>query len=354
MSKIDQLIAVFKEVKEDLNKNVNNSYGGAPNATTGTSGGQGGMYRSEAVEKQMVSASPGGAQDMHMIKASKNGQWHMDKADEGGPKDIPVGSTGFPVRAGKLPKSIKKPSRPEKTGVKEYDKAVHGPQGKTPVRSKLGPQSLHAEIDPADHPKRIAKSDELADNIIEKLEKACGMKKEDDNYISQDGKNREANPKLRESDLGPGGKVHLIKEEGINEEGGNKNKEKFKVMPMAPEKSVKHLDATGAPYNGKDKDVKKGECTGKQDCMCFQCRQNRLAPAKKSEDMEKDAADPKLAPKDKKVKALQQKIDAGTYKPDPKKIANAMLKKEKIGHIQGNESEGNDENKAPGRGTLSV
>jgi anti-sigma28 factor (negative regulator of flagellin synthesis) len=43
--------------------------------------------------------------------------------------------------------------------------------------------------------------------------------------------------------------------------------------------------------------------------------------------MSKDAADPKLAPKDKKVKMLQQKIDAGTYKPDSNKIAGAMLKK---------------------------
>jgi hypothetical protein len=56
-------------------------------------------------------------------------------------------------------------------------------------------------------------------------------------------------------------------------------------MPMEPEKSVKHLDAKGLPYDGKDKDVKKAD---------------------------------------------------------------------KIGHIQGNDAKGNDENKAPGRGTFSV
>ncbi len=44
--------------------------------------------------------------------------------------------------------------------------------------------------------------------------------------------------------------------------------------------------------------------------------------------LNKDAANPKLAPKDVKVKQLQQQIDAGTYKPDPKKIADAMLKDE--------------------------
>lgn len=46
------------------------------------------------------------------------------------------------------------------------------------------------------------------------------------------------------------------------------------------------------------------------------------------EEMAKDAANPALAPKDAKVKMLQTKIDAGTYKPDAKKIADKMLKDE--------------------------
>lgn len=46
------------------------------------------------------------------------------------------------------------------------------------------------------------------------------------------------------------------------------------------------------------------------------------------EELEKDAANPALAPKQVKVKQLQAQIDAGTYKPDPKKIASAMLKEE--------------------------
>ena len=49
---------------------------------------------------------------------------------------------------------------------------------------------------------------------------------------------------------------------------------------------------------------------------------------RKEEEMEKDSADPKLAPKEVKVKQLQAQIDAGTYKPDAGKIADKMLKEE--------------------------
>ncbi len=42
--------------------------------------------------------------------------------------------------------------------------------------------------------------------------------------------------------------------------------------------------------------------------------------------LKKDAANPKLAPKDVKVKELQGKIDSGTYKPDAGKIADAIIK----------------------------
>jgi hypothetical protein len=86
-------------------------------------------------------------------------------------------------------------------------------------------------------------------------------------YASEDGKNREANPKLRQSDLGPGGKVHMIKDEGTNEEANPTqphNKGKFKVMPLAPEKDSKREDVNGKPYNGKDKDIKKGEHQGNE------------------------------------------------------------------------------------------
>lgn len=51
-------------------------------------------------------------------------------------------------------------------------------------------------------------------------------------------------------------------------------------------------------------------------------------PNMTKEEMEKDAANPALAPKEVKVKKLQAQIDAGTYKPDAKKIADKMLKEE--------------------------
>jgi len=44
--------------------------------------------------------------------------------------------------------------------------------------------------------------------------------------------------------------------------------------------------------------------------------------------IKKASLDPQYAPKDVKVKELQAKIDAKTYKPDSKKIAGAMIKDE--------------------------
>ena len=134
-----------------------------------------------------------------------------------------------------------------------------------------------------------------ADDIIEKLEKVA-------HYTSKDGTNREANPKLKAHDLGPGGKVHLVKQEGTNEKANPTqphNKDKFKVMPMTSEKDEKHAGASGKPYDGKEKDVKKGE-------ECPKCHR------------------------------------------DP-----CECKMEK-GNVQGNEAKGFDENKAPGRGALAV
>lgn len=57
-------------------------------------------------------------------------------------------------------------------------------------------------------------------------------------------------------------------------------------------------------------------------------KNENCAPNMAKEDMEKDAANPSLAPKEVKVKQLQAQVDAGTYKPDSKKIASAMLKEE--------------------------
>lgn len=46
--------------------------------------------------------------------------------------------------------------------------------------------------------------------------------------------------------------------------------------------------------------------------------------------LEKDAADPKFAPKEVKVKQLKAQVDAGTYKPDSKKIADKMVERVKL------------------------
>lgn len=48
----------------------------------------------------------------------------------------------------------------------------------------------------------------------------------------------------------------------------------------------------------------------------------------KPKELQKDSRDPALAPKQVKVKQLQAQIDAGTYKPDSKKIADKMIKEE--------------------------
>lgn len=50
-------------------------------------------------------------------------------------------------------------------------------------------------------------------------------------------------------------------------------------------------------------------------------------PNMSKEELEKDAVNPALAPKEVKIKKLQAQIDAGTYRPDPKKIAEKMLGK---------------------------
>lgn len=46
--------------------------------------------------------------------------------------------------------------------------------------------------------------------------------------------------------------------------------------------------------------------------------------------VEKGAKNPELATKEVKIKELQGKIDAGTYKPDPKKIADKMVERVKL------------------------
>jgi len=86
--KIDELMQKFKEFKEELNKNVNCST--VPNPTTGTSGGEGGMYRSE-VAKAEAGKDP---KIMHTKKPLK-------------PKDVEnVGASGFKITVPKDNKGV--------------------------------------------------------------------------------------------------------------------------------------------------------------------------------------------------------------------------------------------------------
>jgi len=317
MIKFNELEIAFKDLKEELNKGMSSPNGQIPNVgmiggggtpQMGTSGGQGGMYRSEDMDKncappaamnmsdnkssdmkkQMIGASPGGAQDAMMIKYDANGQWRMEKASMNVKPGRGEGGKVKGVHTSVIP------GERAALGTSEAGARMRAPFSSPYdiAHAKLEHEKVLSDIKSMPAPK-LGKT---ADEIIEKLEK---------HYISQDGKNREANPKLRQSDMGPGGKVHMIKkDEGTNSEAASSkphNKEKFKVMPMTSEKEEKHADAKGLPYDGKDKDVKKGE-------ECPKCKQ------------------------------------------DPCKC----MDKSQIGHIQGNDVKGNDENKAPGRGTLAV
>jgi hypothetical protein len=286
MTKIDALIEKFKEFKEELNKNMNGPMNPGmhkPNATTGTSGGQTGMYRSEdGMNKDAQGA--GGAQDMmqmseETLKFDKNGQWSL-------------GKSAF------------------KTLQHKIERQGHSPESAAAITASIGRKEVGQKEMTARSKAALNKVDpEENINIPHPQGKATmanGVNK-DDTHLATDGKNREANPKLHQSDLGPGGKVHMVqikKDEGTNEEANPThphNKGKFKVMDEVKEKEEKHAGANGLPYSGKDKDVHKGE-------ECSKCHS------------------------------------------DPCKCVD----KSQMGHIQGNEAKGNDENKAPGRGQLGV
>jgi hypothetical protein len=280
MTKVDELIAKFKEFKEELNKgSTNASCAPEPNATSGTSGGEGGMYRSEAIDKNCVGPmnmsehdvnktnSPAGQDMMAMstdvIKFDKNGQWSLDKSAfkalqhkierEGHGKDSAAAITASIGR--------------KEIGQKEMT-----------ARSKAGMN----KVDPQEninipHPQGKAKM-------------ANGVNKEDS--ALDDGVNREANPKPHLRDCGVTGKhrmvkeeniklgtnqrvanppeeevgdcrgnVHMVKEEGTNEEAGTSrphNKGKFKVMDEVKEKSSEKASPKGKPYNDKG-EIKKGD-----------------------------------------------------------------------------------------------
>lgn len=108
----------------------------------------------------------------------------------------------------------------------------------------------------------------------------------------------------------------------------------IKALEEAKEELSKNMNcAPGMPNMGKADEVKPDKGYGK---IIIKDTEPKPKDPKnpygkiirKEEEMEKDAANPALAPKEVKIKQLQAQIDAGTYKPDPKKIADKMLKEE--------------------------
>ena len=250
MAKIDELIEKFKEFKEELNKGVNASYSAQPNATTGTSGGEGGMYRSE----QMAEKAEAGF-DPKVVSVKK----------PIGSKDVfDSGKTDFGVSVAKPNKGVQSARHPMHSKVAKGDPIMDSMAMSEEVIKfdKNGQWSLD-KVDPQEnvniaHPQGKAK---MMKPIGETTNKADG------HFLSEEGKNREANPKLRASDIGPGGKVHMVKDEGTNEKAGSSkphNKGKFKVMDEVAEKESKKEKVAGLPYNGDDKKVHKGEQQGNE------------------------------------------------------------------------------------------
>ena len=218
MTKVDQLIEKFKEFKEELNKGINMSYAPAPN---------------NAMQKQGVAPMADTmAMSEETIKADANGQWRIEKSAfktlqhkierQGHSKDSAAAITASIGR--------------KELGQKEMT-----------ARSKAG---MH-KVDPEEnvnipHPQNKAK---MAD----------GVNKEENVKLGTN--QRLANPPEHSVHDGRG-KVHMVKDEGTNEEANPSkphNKGKFKVMDEVKEKESKKEKVAGLPYNGEDKKMHKAD-----------------------------------------------------------------------------------------------
>jgi len=88
MKKLDELTKKFIEFKQELNKNVNNSYGAQPN------GGKGATPLAMGEEGFKT----------EKIEFAKNGQWSLDKVDPEENINIP-----HPQKAPKMSKPVPQP-----------------------------------------------------------------------------------------------------------------------------------------------------------------------------------------------------------------------------------------------------
>lgn len=147
-------------------------------------------------------------------------------------------------------------------------------------------------------------------------------------------------------------KVEAIKDliKALKESGKSHNVPKFPELPsikgptppspipMKPPGKVKDMPVGQAPDGKKDpkkiaEQIKNGSMSSKTQKVMLKNNGQWY--------LEKASANPDNEPKEAKIKQLQSQIDAGTYKPDSKKIANKMfeVKLHKNGQWDLNKSE---------------
>jgi hypothetical protein len=233
--KIDDLIARFKAIKEELNKNVNASYSGAPNMASAPPAPTPSATPTPAATStigarinypQGTSKSDGSAMfDSQPLGQTEKGETKHDRcAREVGAKGNVDDPHAVCVAAGVEPGKWKK-SKDEPKEVLKVD--------------NKGQWSLHmSKVDPQEninipHPQGKAKQ-------------SSGINKMD----SDSGTNRQASP-LDVDMMPPQGKVRMVKEEGTNEKAGTSrphNKGKFEVEEIVTEKESPKADVKGKPY----------------------------------------------------------------------------------------------------------
>jgi hypothetical protein len=323
MKNIDQLIEKFNEFKEELNKscpcgdkecpescpcpkgckckshlkkNMNMSQSMAkpnPNPTIGTSGGEGGMYRSEDAKKSL-SGMDEMAMSEETLEFDKNGQWKLDKSAfktlqhkierEGHSKE----SAGAITAAiGRKELGQKEMTARSKAGVDKVDPQeninIPHPQGKAQMSNGVNKEEnikLGTNQRLANPPEKMlsdgrGKVHHVAKGDFEGQCAHCGKELGDKTDVFVDGSNKFCSDahKVHYDIEGSRDdtKKPVVKDEGTNEESNPSkphNKGKFKVMEEVTEKESKKEKIAGKPYNGDG-----GSAVHKGD-KCKECSQS--------------------------------------------------------------------------------
>jgi len=143
----------------------------SPNATTGTSGGETGMYRSEEVKKELD-----GMDQMAMsecLKFDNNGQWSLDKVDPEENINIP-----HPKGKAKMADGVNKKEMSAKLGTNQRlanppEKACHDGRGNVHMVKDEGTNEEAASSKP--HNKGKFKVMDEAKEKESKKEKVAGL-----------------------------------------------------------------------------------------------------------------------------------------------------------------------------------